>query len=190
MWHPGETLQAGIGQGFVLATPLQLAVMTARLVNGGKAIVPQITKTIRPSGGVNQLTSVKKAPIIRSLDQSHLELIVKAMGAVTNSPSGTAYKTRSKIPGFAFGGKTGTVQVRRISEEERETGVLKNTELEWHERDHAIFVGFAPLIQPRYAVSVIVEHGGSGSATAAPVAKDILFEVRRKYIKRTMVAID
>ena len=67
---------------------------------------------------------------------------------------------------------------------------MKNTELEWHERDHAIFVGFTPLIQPRYAVSVIVEHGGSGSATAAPVAKDILFEVRRKYIKRTMAAID
>ena len=67
---------------------------------------------------------------------------------------------------------------------------MKNTELEWHERDHAIFVGFAPLIQPRYAVSVIVEHGGSGSATAAPVARDILFELRRKYIKRRMVSVD
>ena len=190
LWHPGETLQAGIGQGFVLATPLQLAVMTARLVNGGKAIVPQITKTIRSSVDSNQLKAVKEAPIISSLNQAHLELIVKAMGAVTNSPLGTAYKTSSKLPGLAFGGKTGTVQVRRISEEERETGVLKNTELEWHERDHAIFVGFSPLTQPRYAVSVIVEHGGSGSAIAAPVARDILFEVKRRYIKRNMVAID
>ena len=183
-------MQAGIGQGFVLATPLQLAVMTARLVNGGKAIVPQITKTIRSSVDSNQLKAVKEAPIISSLNQAHLELIVKAMGAVTNSPLGTAYKTSSKLPGLAFGGKTGTVQVRRISEEERETGVLKNTELEWHERDHAIFVGFSPLTQPRYAVSVIVEHGGSGSAIAAPVARDILFEVKRRYIKRNMVAID
>ncbi|MBT3915525.1 MAG: penicillin-binding protein 2, partial [Rhodospirillaceae bacterium] len=109
----------------------------------------------------------------------HLDLIKKAMAAVSNSPYGTAYRSRIKEPGFQLGGKTGTEQVRRITKAERETGVKKNKDLEWRERDHALFVGFAPIKSPRYAVSVVVEHGG-GSSTAAPIAKDILLEVQRR----------
>ena len=107
-------------------------------------------------------------------------MIKKAMGAVSNSPYGTAYRSRIKEPGFQLAGKTGTVQVRRITKAERETGVKKNKDLEWRERDHALFVGYAPLKNPRYAVSVVVEHGGGGSSIAAPIAKDILMGVQRR----------
>jgi penicillin-binding protein 2 len=102
------------------------------------------------------------------------------MVAVPNSPYGTAYKSRIKEPGFQYGGKTGTVQVRRISKAEREVGVKKNKDLRWEERDHALFVGYAPIEAPRYAVSIVVEHGGGGSSVAAPIAKDILLEVQRR----------
>ena len=102
------------------------------------------------------------------------------MAAVSNSHFGTAYKARIKERKFAMGGKTGTVQVRRISEAERETGVLKNKELKWHDRDHAVFVGYAPIQAPKYAISVVVEHGGSGATLAAPIARDILREVQRR----------
>ena len=102
------------------------------------------------------------------------------MAAVSNSPYGTAYRSRITEPDLQYGGKTGTVQVRRISKAEREVGVKKNKDLEWRERDHALFVGYAPLESPRYAVSIVVEHGGGGSSTAAPIAKDILLEVQRR----------
>ncbi|MBL6959435.1 MAG: penicillin-binding protein 2, partial [Rhodospirillales bacterium] len=95
-------------------------------------------------------------------------------------PFGTAYRSRINERGFEMGGKTGTVQVRRISKAEREQGVRKNKDLPWKERDHAIFVGFAPVEAPKYAVSVIVEHGGGGSSVAAPIARDILYEAQRR----------
>ena len=96
------------------------------------------------------------------------------MYSVVNVPSGTAFKSRIKKPEFRMGGKTGTAQVRRISKQERENRVLKNNELPWKERDHALFVGFAPVDSPRYAISVVVEHGGGGSKVAAPIARDVL----------------
>ena len=178
-WQQGETLLAGIGQGFILATPLQLAVMTSRLVNGGKAVLPHLTRNVVPS------TEEPKPPVIPEflaldIKSSHLDLMKKAMVAVPNSPYGTAYKSRIKEPGFQYGGKTGTVQVRRISKAEREAGVKKNKDLRWEERDHALFVGYAPIEAPRYAVSIVVEHGGGGSSVAAPIAKDILLEVQRR----------
>jgi penicillin-binding protein 2 len=178
-WQQGETLLAGIGQGFILATPLQLAVMTSRLVNGGKAVLPHLTRNVVPNA------EEPGPPIILEFEEigihpPHLDLMRKAMAAVSNSPYGTAYRSRIKEPDLQYGGKTGTVQVRRISKAEREVGVKKNKDLEWRERDHALFVGYAPLETPRYAVSIVVEHGGGGSSTAAPIAKDILLEVQRR----------
>ncbi len=179
-WQQGETLLAGIGQGFLLTTPLQLATMTARLVNGGRAVLPHLTNSIVPYNASQP--GSKSAPQFKDigLHPPHLNLMRKAMAAVTNSPYGTAFRARIQENGFEMGGKTGTVQVRRISKAERELGVKKNKELEWHERDHALFVGYAPVHAPRYAVSVVVEHGGGGSSTAAPIARDILLEVQRR----------
>ena len=179
-WQQGETVLAGIGQGFILTTPLQLAVMISRLVNGGRAVVPSLTRQI-----ISQSEDEPQMPVTDNFEKigihpTHLELVERAMTAVTNSPIGTAFKARIKNGQQAMGGKTGTVQVRRISKAERETGVLKNKDLEWHERDHAVFVGYAPVATPRYAVSVVVEHGGSGSSSAAPIARDILLEVQRR----------
>ena len=179
-WQQGETLLAGIGQGFILATPLQMAVMISRLVNGGRLVVPSMTRTVVPFAGKPPEYTTPPSFKNMGVHASHLGLVKKAMAAVINSPFGTAYKARIKEPEFFMGGKTGTVQVRRISETERESGVLKNKELAWHERDHALFVGYAPLEIPKYAISVIVEHGGSGASTAAPVARDILLELQKR----------
>ena len=115
-----------------------------------------------------------------NLPLRHMEIIRNAMVNVVNSPRGTAYKSRITEPGQEMAGKTGTVQVRRISKAERETGVRKNQDLPWKERDHALFVGYAPIENPRYAISVVVEHGGGGSKAAAPIARDILVEAQRR----------
>jgi penicillin-binding protein 2 len=177
-WQKGETLLAGIGQGLVLATPLQLAVMTSRLINGGKAVLPHLIRRVVPNGESFQAPINAKFGTL-GIDPAHLALINKAMNYVSNSPSGTAYRSRITKRGLQYGGKTGTVQVRRISEAERLVGVKKNKDLDWHERDHALFVGYAPIKNPRYAVSVVIEHGGGGSSTAAPIAKDIFIELQR-----------
>lgn len=175
-WQQGETLVSAIGQGYVLASPLQLAVMAARIANGGKAIVPHLVQAIGGKGVV--------LPPAASLgfNPHHLELVQSAMSAVVNETIGTAYAARATQPGMAFAGKTGTAQVRRISESEREEGVTKNEALPWKERDHALFAGFAPVEEPRYAVAVIIEHGGSGAHTAAPMARDILMECQKRAL--------
>lgn len=172
-WQPGETLVAGIGQGFVLTTPLQLAVMTARLVNGGRSVVPRITRREQDSEASGE------ADLQIDVASAHLRLVRRGMDEVVNGPMGTARAVRVEDQALAFGGKTGTAQVRRISERERQLGVRKNEDLPWHARDHAMFVGYAPLAEPRYAVAVVVEHGGGGSKVAAPIARDILLEVQR-----------
>jgi len=183
-WHQGETLIAGIGQGYVLATPLQLAVMTARLANGGIAITPRLTKPQgKEASGVDGKTATGFNNL--NLPKAYLDLVIDAMSDVVNSPYGTARKSKIKNPAFAMGGKTGTVQVRRISKAEREIGVVKNKDLPWKDRDHALFVGFAPVHEPRYAVSVVVEHGGGGSSVAAPIARDILIEAQRRRSVRS-----
>lgn len=167
-WQQGETLIAGIGQGYLLTTPLQLAVMTARLANGGKAVKPHLVRSV---GG----ETLHQEPV-GSIGVSNraLALAKEGMDMVSNNPRGTAFRSRIGEAGMELAGKTGTAQVRRISRAERETGVLSNEEIEWRRRDHALFVAFAPVDNPRYSISVVVEHGGSGSRAAAPVARDIM----------------
>ncbi|MEX2452256.1 MAG: penicillin-binding protein 2 [Rhodospirillales bacterium] len=181
-WQQGETLIAGIGQGFMLTTPLQLAVMTARLVNGGFAVTPRLTRAVAQA----DIMAPVAAPEFESIGVSsqNINVVREAMVAVVNTPRGTAYRARILEEEFAMGGKTGTVQVRRISKLQREQGVRKNEDLPWEERDHALFVGFAPVTSPRYAVAVVVEHGGGGSKTAAPIARDILLEAQRRNAAR------
>lgn len=174
-WQQGETLVSGIGQGFVLATPLQLAVMAARIANGGLAVTPRIHAPVLPDGTHAEAPDL--API--GVSRASLAAVVDGMTRVSNSQRGTAFRARIKEDEFALAGKTGTSQVRRISKAERQTRVLKNEERPWKERDHALFVAFAPISAPRYAISVVVEHGGSGSGTAAPIARDILLETQR-----------
>lgn len=165
-WRIGDTLNAAIGQGFVLASPMQLAVMTARLASG-RAVEPRLIQRVN---GVAE-------PVARAdsmaLNANHLDLVRLGMFKVANENRGTAYKTRIDEPSMAMAGKTGTAQVRGISAEEREAG-LDAEETPWKYRDHALYVGFAPYDNPRYAISVVIEHGGSGSGAAAPVARDIM----------------
>lgn len=172
-WHPGETVIASIGQGFMLTTPLQLAVMTSRIVNGGKAVEPWLAGAI----GGEYVTRPPWEDI--GLNKKHVDLVLRGMNSVVNEQRGTAYAARIKEPGMEMGGKTGTAQVKRISKQERAAGV-KNEDLAWHLRHHALFVGYAPVSNPRYACSVVVEHGVGGSKAAAPVAHDLLLMVQQR----------
>lgn len=177
-WQKGETLVVGIGQGFLLTTPLQLAVMTARIANGGIAVLPKLVRETQRSG--QRLPDTREPFPSMGLSAAHLAIVQKGMNDVTNYPRGTAFSARIEEPGMAMAGKTGSVQVKRITKAERESGVRKNEDRPWKDRDHALFVGYAPVEAPRYAISVIVEHGGGGSKSAAPVARDILREVQRR----------
>jgi penicillin-binding protein 2 len=172
-WQQGETLVAAIGQGYILVSPLQLATMSARIANGGRLIQPHIIK---------QPTLEHARTRSLGFDRNHIDYVQRAMSAVVNEQIGTAYAARIQDPDMAMAGKTGTSQVRHISEAEREEGVTKNENLPWKERDHALFTGFAPVEAPRYAVSVIIEHGGSGAHMAAPVARDILIECQKRKL--------
>lgn len=161
-WTPGETVVAGIGQGFVLTTPIQLAVMTARIANGKKAVIPTMQSQ---NGTIPEFADLE-------IGDDILGMMKQGMREVMNGSFGTARKyDLAKFGGIA--GKTGTVQVKRISKEQRERGITDNIDRPWKERDHALFVAYAPVKNPRYAISVIVEHGGSGSSMAAPIAQDI-----------------
>jgi penicillin-binding protein 2 len=178
-WQQGETLIAGIGQGSVLATPLQIALMVARLVTG-RAVVPRLVREhgTMPAGGDRTLPDFPPLGV----DPRWLALILDGMDAVVNEQSGTAYAARITDPGLAMGGKSGTSQVRRITEYEREHGLRKPSEIPWKQRDHALFVAFAPVGAPRYVCATVVEHGGvsggGGSAVAAPICRDILREAQ------------
>jgi penicillin-binding protein 2 len=176
-WHQGETLVAGIGQGYVLTTPLQLAVMTARLANGSFAVSPRL---VRDAPAVAAHGGPRVQPPFERLQVNpvHLRLVQDAMDAVVNAGNGTAKSSAIRDPSWLMAGKTGTSQVRRITRAERATGVKKNEHLPWERRDHALFIGYAPLHAPKFAVAVIVEHGGGGSKAAAPIARDILMKAR------------
>lgn len=176
-WHQGETVISGIGQGFILATPLQLALMTSRIANGGLAVVPHLTRAV---GGNPIPVVTPDGQNSLNIPPRHMDLVKLGMDAVMNGERGTARKSATNIDGFDMAGKTGTVQVRRITKAEREAGVRKNKDLPWKFRDHALFVGYAPVDNPRYAVSVVVEHGGGGSSVAAPIARDVLIEAHRR----------
>jgi penicillin-binding protein 2 len=184
-WTLGETLISGIGQGYMMVTPLQLAVMCARIANGGRAVKPRLTHMVVPHDGESALPEPPRAVEDLGISPYSIDVVQKGMIGVMNSPGGTAFKARIKEPAFAMAGKTGSVQVRRISKHERETRVLKNEERPWHERDHALFVGYAPVSEPRYACAVVVEHGGGGSTAAAPIARDVLLEVQKRDPSRS-----
>ncbi len=166
-WQLGDSLNSAIGQGFVLATPLQLAVMAARIATG-TAVQPRL---IFARGGV----PVPVAPPAElGISERSLALVRAGMIDVVNGKRGTARRWRIADPANAMAGKTGTSQVRNITAAERAAGVTRNEHLPWNRRDHALFVCYAPIEKPRYSVSVIVEHGGGGSAVAAPIARDVM----------------
>jgi len=165
-WVGGDTLNTAIGQGFVLATPLQMALVTARIANGGIPIKPYL---VRNHNIFKQFDTLKNEPLIA---EAHIKFVQEGMRRVVNEPGGTAYGKRIEIKGFEMAGKTGTSQV--VSKREKEMSKEENLA----NANHAIFIGFAPVEDPKYAISVVVEHGGSGSGTAAPIAKDIMMEVQ------------
>jgi penicillin-binding protein 2 len=179
-WQQGETLNTGIGQGSVLATPLQVATMAARLVTG-RQVVPRLVRgTLLPAGGDRRQPSF--APL--GITQHAIAAVLDGMNAVCNEQGGTAYAARITDPIYAMGGKSGTSQVRRITQWERDHGLLKEDQIPWKDRDHALFVAFAPVGAPRYVCAVVVEHGGveggGGSAVAAPIVRDVLLEVQKR----------
>ncbi|GEO82671.1 penicillin-binding protein 2 [Pararhodospirillum oryzae] len=182
VWHQGETLNAGIGQGYVLTTPLQLAVMTSRLVNGGLKVDPILSRMPTkpsPEGFLAANAADPAPPASMGIAKMHLDVVRAGMMAVVNGARGTARAAAIPVPGWEMGGKTGTTQVRRISMRERETGVRSQDELPWELRNHALFVCYAPESAPRYALALCVEHGGGGSSAAAPIARDIMLETLR-----------
>jgi penicillin-binding protein 2 len=166
-WLVGDTVNSGIGQGYTLTSPLQLAIMAARIA-GGNAIEPRVLNTIG-----DDLMPVK-GNIPLDINPEHLALVRQGMFEVVNSGRGTARGSKIRTKGMEMAGKTGTSQVRRITKEERARGVTRNADLPWNRRDHALFVAYAPYDNPKYALSVIVEHGGGGSKAAAPIAHDIM----------------
>lgn len=170
-WVVGDTLNASIGQGFVLSSPLHLAVMTARIASG-RALKPTLLRSI--NGRPNDREQAQSI----GLDPTNLALVQQGMWRVSNNSRGTAYRSRVMGDEFTIAGKTGTSQVRNITVAERASGVISNADLPWERRDHALFVGYAPFDNPRYAVSVIVEHGGGGSVAAAPIGRDILLRAQ------------
>jgi len=143
--------------------------MAARLASG-RALVPRLIKTI--NGVETEITGGESLGI----NENYLRMVRGGMNAVSNSARGTAYRSRIIEDGYQLAGKTGTSQVRSITKAERAKGVIKNKDLPWERRDHALFVAFAPVENPRFAVSVVVEHGGGGSTAAAPIARDILLQ--------------
>ncbi len=172
-WRVGDTVNASIGQGYVLSTPLQLAVMTARLASG-RAVSPRLIKAIN---GVEQPVNPGE-PL--GLNPDFMREIRRGMSATVNSQRGTAYSSRIEDAAMRMAGKTGTSQVRNITAAERARGVVRNDQLPWNRRDHALFVGYAPAEAPRIAVSVVVEHGMGGSTAAAPIGRDVsLFALHR-----------
>ncbi len=159
-WTVADTLNTAIGQGYLFVSPIQLAVMTARIASG-RIVVPRLLADapkpdFAPLGIAPELLDVARA----------------GMARVVNGPGGTARRAQLRVEGIAMAGKTGTAQVRRITLAERRRGVRRNESLPWHLRDHALFIAFAPVDAPRYAIAVVVEHGASGARAAAPLARD------------------
>jgi len=162
-WQGGDTINVGIGQGYVSTTALQLAVMTSRMANGGKMVTPKIYFDEENNN----------LPQDMGISSENLNIVLKGMEDAYNHRRGTGFAHRLRNKDYKLGGKSGTTQVRGISAAERQSGVIDNKDKEWIARDHGLFVAYGPVENPKYAVSVLIEHGGGGSA-AAPVARDIL----------------
>ena len=178
-WVLGETLITGIGQGYIQSTPLQLCMMTALIANGGHSITPKIVVDNNPLSLEEAKKSIKDEEELLHNSANRLvkhkkniKIVQEAMFSSTNERFGTSYKSRIDDPKYQFAGKTGTAQVKRISKRERELD-LKLEQIPYKDRDHALYIAYGPYINPRYALSIIVEHGGSGSRTAAPIAKKL-----------------
>ena len=216
-WVIGETLITGIGQGYTQTTPLQLCQMTAQLANGGFKIYPKIimeanSKTAeeirlimnensnnlnKKNSGLQDATELlgfvnKKKHECLFKSSKNIRLVREAMFASTNEVRGTSYKSRIEDPKYQFAGKTGTSQVKRITEAARKLD-LNTSEIPYNDRDHALYIAFGPYKKPRYALSIVIEHGGSGSSAAAPIAKKLFkliidrHELREKArIKKTI----
>ena len=176
-WVLGETLITGIGQGYTQTTPLQLCLMTAQIGNGGYSIKPKIIVN-DDSSNFEQTNKAFKERILNDSktklfeNSKNIKIVQEAMFSSTNERYGTSYKSRIDDPKYQFAGKTGTAQVKRISKRERELD-LKLEQIPYKDRDHALYVAYGPYKNPRYALSIIVEHGGSGSRAAAPMAKKL-----------------
>ena len=211
-WYLGETFITGIGQGYIQTSPLQLCLMTAQLANGGYKIYPKIIQQ-KDQISVNQIkykmllasqenkdsdlfsdsvdrffdNKIKEyTPLYRNPE--NVKFVLDAMFKSTNEIYGTSYSSRIEDPKYQFAGKTGTAQVKRITEEERELD-LELDQIPYNERDHALFIAFGPYRDPRYAVSVLVEHGGSGSKVAAPIAKKLFKLIVDRHELREQIKI-
>ena len=176
-WVLGETLITGIGQGYTQTTPLQLCLMTAQIANGGYTINPKIIVNNNPLNFNEVKKSIKEKNLLNIntklvKNPKNLRIIQEAMFSSTNEIRGTSYRSRIDDKKYQFAGKTGTAQVKRISKRERELD-LKIDQIPYNDRDHALYIAYGPYVNPRYALSIIVEHGGSGSKAAAPIAKEL-----------------
>jgi penicillin-binding protein 2 len=219
-WVLGETLITGIGQGYIQTTPLQLCLMTAQLANGGFKINPKITTDKIDISITDIKNEMKKnlnkeknikSPLIKKVEenlfkletkeytplfrnQENIKFVLDAMYGSTNEVRGTSYSSRINDPKYQFAGKTGTAQVKRITEKARELK-LKTYQIPYKERDHALYIAFGPYKNPRYALTIIIEHGGSGSSNAAPIAKKLFkliidrHELREKKRNQILVKI-
>jgi penicillin-binding protein 2 len=167
-WLLGETIITGIGQGYIQTTPIQLCLMTAQIANGGYKIIPKIILDSKTE------EEDKFAPIVE--DAKNMKLVQDAMFSSTNEVRGTSYRSRIDDPKYQFAGKTGTAQVKRITKQDRELD-LDTSEIPYEERDHALYVAFGPYKNPRYAASIVIEHGGSGGSVAAPLAKKLFKKI-------------
>ena len=165
-WLLGETIITGIGQGYIQTTPIQLCLMTAQIANGGHKIYPKIV--------IDDKDKIKPSDYYTPLykNSRNIKIIQDAMFGSTNEVMGTSYRSRIDDPKYQFAGKTGTAQVKKITERERELD-LKTSEIPYEQRDHALYIAYGPYVNPRYALSIVVEHGGNGSTTAAPMAKKL-----------------
>ena len=179
-WLLGETIITGIGQGYIQTTPIQLCLMTAQIANGGHKIYPNLIvddqKKDQPSD--------KFVPLYK--DYRNIKIVQDAMFGSTNEVMGTSYRSRINDPKYQFAGKTGTSQVKKITERDRELD-LKTFEIPYEERDHALYIAYGPYKDPRYAVSILVEHGGNGSTTAAPMAKKLFKKIIDRHQLRESV---
>ena len=217
-WYLGETLITGIGQGYIQTTPIQLCLMTAQLANGGYKIYPKIVLDRNQESLEEIKLKMKKKPENNEDDRKsrfnsgiffdddsnkytalyrnkeNVNFVLNAMFRSTNEVYGTSFASRIEDPKYQFAGKTGTAQVKRITEAERELD-LDTNQIPYKERDHAWFIAFGPYKKPRYAISILVEHGGSGSKTAAPIAKKLFklvidrHEIREKLKTSNLVKI-
>jgi len=200
-WVLGETLISGIGQGYFQTTPLQLCLMMSQLANGGYEIKPRIIddkyalQTIIDAWREeftykNNDINFNNSKLVKLYkNQENIKFVLDALYGATNEPMGTSYRSRLTQSEYIYAGKTGTSQIRRITAEERELN-LKQKDLPYERRDHALFIAFAPYKNPRYAFSVVVEHGGSGSSGAAPIAKRIIKKVLERHKIRKKYQLD